>query len=90
LSRNPRGTIWERASTLPVSTGGYRVSSVSLPAKKFLESVSQEIRLAVIMTGKRMGSLDRPIDIVCYLPKESVLIASFKFPKNVENLRKSQ
>ena len=54
--------------------------------RKFFESVGHEICFATVVTRKRMSSLDRPIDVLCNVGKESAAIARLKVFKNVANL----
>jgi hypothetical protein len=57
--------------------------------RKFFESVGQKMRFAVVMTCKRMSSLDDPINVVRNVGKEFTSVASFKALENIANLRKS-
>ena len=41
------------------------------------------------MTGKRMGSLDDPVDVVCNVGEERAPVASFKVFENIADLGKS-
>ena len=54
---------------------------------KFFESVRQKIRFAVVVTGKRMSSLDDPIHVVRDVSKERASVATFKVFENIANLR---
>jgi hypothetical protein len=57
--------------------------------REFFLSVSQKIRFAVVMTCKRMSSLDDPINVVRNVGKEFTSVAGFKSVENIANLRKS-
>jgi hypothetical protein len=55
----------------------------------FFERVRHKIRLAVIVAGKRMSSLDRAIHIVRNVGEERGSVSGFKVSENIAKLRKS-
>jgi hypothetical protein len=55
--------------------------------RKFFESVSQKMGFPVVMTCKRMSSLDDPINVIRNVAKELTSVASFKARENIANLR---
>jgi hypothetical protein len=53
---------------------------------KLFESVYQEICLAMVMSGKRMRSLDGPLNVVHNVGKEFPFVAGLKFLEDFANM----
>jgi hypothetical protein len=65
---------------------GVKLRSVRQHLRELFEGVGQKIRLAVIVTGKRMCSLDDPIHVVRHMVKEPFAISRFQVFENLANV----
>jgi hypothetical protein len=65
-----------------------KLSALWQDLRKLFERVGYEIRLTVVMTGKRMSPLDGPVDVVGNVGKERASIPSLKVFENSLNVRK--
>ena len=45
---------------------------------QFLKSMGEEFRLASVVTGKRVGTLDDPVHVLCDMIKELFSVSGFE------------
>ena len=62
-----------------------KLSAVRQDLRKFVKGVRQKIRFGVVMTGKRMGAFNRPINIVGNVREEFSTVTALKRIEDVAN-----
>jgi len=64
-----------------------QLSALRQHLAKFVKSVGEKIRFAVVVPRKRMSSLDDPINVIRNVSEKLIFVAGFKVLKNILNVR---